>query len=1041
MSNREILAVRDRTQVQNQTEDTGTWTKLAQDAWSVGSSLTREVRLLGQGVVGGLLAKGYDAFANNGKQTTVHLAESVAIGGALTIAARSGPAPVRLLAAGVGGYFGYQMSDWLKKDVFNGDRWSQIGSAISDTWKSGANMDRNITSMQNSAGTILFDSALMFGGGYAGSKLGAAGATRLQNFEVFFSRRGQNVASELTGISALEATGRFKADLKRVDANDPLVKLDEVIASKKKRPSTHDPRDIAGLLQESKMLDLANRDRLAKDLRDVKAPELQRENMEIQRTTDKLNADIKTKQKELTAVDTLSAEKKSVQAAESRLQSLESVALELGGKKAELRILEEQIAAQAKTREEAKKQPASESTGIKKAQETKAAEAEIAQYEALRETARELRRDISEKQTATDKNNPDSAINQAAAQLLKARTNLAEAEVNRPAKMAQIQAEIESLRSGVAENSARQKDVALRAQQVVESYYARLSELVKDPGALQPVKTIEPSKGNSNKNGGNTDSLNAETAKLLQPEGAVSVVHSEPVVKVQSQFDATPKAEPIAKTAGPSDASRLTSDQAANALRKPVADNAAGLRTKAEAMPEVKPEVKNEAKADSKSEIKTEPKAEAKRAEATDLAAALSTPEVKARLDAEARAKSAFDNAKPAVTEAAERLKLFDQARETKRRVRQQLDLIKGELEAIDSGKRQFADQAGKQQKIDELSARQKELQAENDKVQDSVKRVGSGHYFQAMRGIRRYSAAVEEYFAKEPDAVRRNEFAKEAVRNLESMLDELPKSRQGTRPPVDNLGRRGFTGKDVERVTEIREHADRRLDQMNHKNDGRNQSLLELKPVKKAFEKVTSGELQEALPEFIKKQLDVSQERIVVRSKPAGVSDRDWKVIQSRVQAADTAKMASDPAHVEAVMKNSSVVFFDQNGNLIGQVGTDGRFRPKYFDVPNILKGPGRGGAGIDRLQGESIGGYALIGPQVRLTFGGRFDLQKIGTNSKNEPIYSKEVMELEGKIPAGVEVGTPANRLSPAPSRPQADTAGDGKSKNVVRKMEDAG
>ncbi len=1041
MSNREVLAVRDRTNVQNQTDDsTGAWTKLAQDAWSASCSVGREARLLGQGVVGGFFVKGYDAIANNGKQTAVHLAESVAIGGALAIASKSGPAPIRLLAAGVGGYFGYQMSDWMKNDVFNGSRWSAIGSAVSDTWRSGANLDSNIAKMQNNAGTILFDSALMFGGGYAGAKLGAAGAHKMSNFEFSFLKRGSQLAPELTSVAALETAGRFKADLKRVDANDPLVKLDEVIASKKKRPSTHDPRDIAGLLKESKMLDLANKDSVARDLRDVKAPELQKQNTELQRTTDKLNAEIKVKQKELTAVDTLLAEKKSVQAAEARLQSLEKDAGELAGKRTELRTLEEQIGAQAKAREEAKKNPVTEATGARKAQEAKAVEAEATQYEALREQARELRRDISEKEAATDRTNPNSAFKQADSQLQAARKTLSDAEANRPARMSQIQAEIESLRGGVAENTTRQQAIAQQAQKVVESYYARLSDLIKDPSSLQPVQATEALKVKPENQRQSAETLNAETARLIQGGGksdvgaeVTSVKEKLPAERIGQAVEEKPVQKSDLHTVKSTDAGKLVIDQALTTTSKQVVDLTSGAK------PLESKTVEPVRKSEGKSEVKSEATSEQKSATKEQRAEAAS-PELKGRLEAEARVKSALDNAKPAVTEAAERLKVFDEAREIKRRTRQQLDSIKSELDAIESGKTQFADQLAKQQKVEALTARQKELNVEIEKAQDSVKRVGSGHYFQAMKGIRRYSASVEEFFAKEPDAVRRNEFAKEAVRNLEAMLDELPKARQGTRPPSDNLSRRGFAGKDIERITQIREHADRRLDQMNHKHEGRNQSLLELKPVKRAFDKVTSGELRNEIPDFVRKQLEASQQRISTLSKPEGISDRDWKQIQSRVQSSDIVKMANDPVNVEAVMNNSSVVFFDQQGSLIGQIGTDGRFRPKYFDVPSILRGPGRGGAGVDRLQGESLGGFAMIGPQVRLTFGGRLELHNIGTNSKAEPIYSKEVMSFEGKVGPKVEVGVPANKLSPASARPRTNTGGDGRVNTSGKKTEGA-
>ncbi|MBA3994089.1 MAG: hypothetical protein C0469_11230 [Cyanobacteria bacterium DS2.3.42] len=97
------------------------------------------------------------------------LATAFATGSALGALSKAG-APGRLIAGGIG----LAMVVKLGYDEITGNRWSNFGYAVADTWRSGENMDRNIAATRDSLGSFVVDMGI----GYAGMKAGGMAVSR-----------------------------------------------------------------------------------------------------------------------------------------------------------------------------------------------------------------------------------------------------------------------------------------------------------------------------------------------------------------------------------------------------------------------------------------------------------------------------------------------------------------------------------------------------------------------------------------------------------------------------------------------------------------------------------------------------------------------------------------------------------------------------------------------------------------------------------------------------------------------------------------------
>lgn len=124
-----------------------------------GHSLNREAQMLLSGIGGAAL------------DTVTHpidklpeLGLSLGTGAALGAMSRLG-ASGRVIAGGVAG----AMMLKFAYDEYNGNRWSNFGSALKDNWLSADNLDRNTEITRNSLGSFLVDSGIAWAGMALGS--------------------------------------------------------------------------------------------------------------------------------------------------------------------------------------------------------------------------------------------------------------------------------------------------------------------------------------------------------------------------------------------------------------------------------------------------------------------------------------------------------------------------------------------------------------------------------------------------------------------------------------------------------------------------------------------------------------------------------------------------------------------------------------------------------------------------------------------------------------------------------------------------------
>ncbi len=112
-------------------------------------------------------------------------------------------------------------------DLANPYRLSAMGDAISDTWQSGANFDRNYGLMKKELGKLSFDTMLGVGGGALGAGFASRFALKNSIAEPILGRQAQAVEppilADKTSLAAAEMTPA--AQLSRLEATKPLELL------------------------------------------------------------------------------------------------------------------------------------------------------------------------------------------------------------------------------------------------------------------------------------------------------------------------------------------------------------------------------------------------------------------------------------------------------------------------------------------------------------------------------------------------------------------------------------------------------------------------------------------------------------------------------------------------------------------------------------------------------------------------------------------------------------------------------------------------
>lgn len=130
--------------------------------------VAREVYVVGGGTLAGAAKECYDDVTQHTGEFALRTAGGVVIG-ALLSASHFGPMPIRCAGRAISVGLGLAMLS----DLLDRRRWSELGTAISDTWSSSNGLDKNFAAVQKTLGRLTYETALMAGG----AKLGALGTT------------------------------------------------------------------------------------------------------------------------------------------------------------------------------------------------------------------------------------------------------------------------------------------------------------------------------------------------------------------------------------------------------------------------------------------------------------------------------------------------------------------------------------------------------------------------------------------------------------------------------------------------------------------------------------------------------------------------------------------------------------------------------------------------------------------------------------------------------------------------------------------------
>ncbi|GEM_PF-3059337 len=148
----------------------------AQQHQSEGSTLTKlwnEADVLLGGTARGFAAAA-DSALRNWKHTLPEFALSAVTGAGLALAQRS-TGPLGLGAE----ILGLSFTAAFLKNALDGNRWHMVGQALSQTYRSGANLERSKNQVAAALGPLTFDTALMWSGGALGAGISRGFKPRL----------------------------------------------------------------------------------------------------------------------------------------------------------------------------------------------------------------------------------------------------------------------------------------------------------------------------------------------------------------------------------------------------------------------------------------------------------------------------------------------------------------------------------------------------------------------------------------------------------------------------------------------------------------------------------------------------------------------------------------------------------------------------------------------------------------------------------------------------------------------------------------------
>lgn len=326
------------------------------------------------------------------------------------------------------------------------------------------------------------------------------------------------------------------------------------------------------------------------------------------------------------------------------------------------------------------------------------------------------------------------------------------------------------------------------------------------------------------------------------------------------------------------------------------------------------------------------------------------------------RADAALKTAREATTEYAQKNEILKAARDMKAQA------LKDRAE-IESGKKTFETAEARAAALEET------LKLEAKATADMAK-VGKVQYFRSLNVVNEYAKATENYLAAETNAAKRDVYVREAVKNIEEMMQLVPNSFKG------HGGEKGIPSQSrgmtpEKRLAQLREHLDSRLGKMNAEHDARVRKSAEVPIVQDALTKVNSGQIKQEL-------------RALAEA-----------TINPRIPAAQRARIVEEATNT--LYENSTIAFFER-GKLVQNKGTDGNLHQQLFDVAKVERGQGR----LDRLIGHTPEGYALVVPKLR-SDGKLIEIARRGGGKPGDkPTFAKEVVQVAGNVPEGVGKGT---------------------------------
>lgn len=398
MTNPEILGPKDSAPL-NKTTDT------TDDALI--NRIGREGKMVALGVGGSVTD-----LAQHPLERLPEVGSSVMLGGSIGMLAESGR-----LGAYTAGAIGLAMLGKLAYDEVTGGRWSKFGQAWSDTWNSGANMDKNIELTKNSLGNFVVD----MGVGYAGFELGASAVRSRWGKSLTDSRAnsfdlGGKMTGELGLVPAVAESGmrldglgrRISADVKAGGGGGESGLLDSVNKALEKRQ----PATSLAEIKDTMLYQLIDKDAEVLGYKG-QLKDMLKERQGLGAKDQALNADIATHTAELTNLNMLkgedlavrvadpkamSPEMRAVRAAEDAVENLKRQKSEvLPQKEGELRQLDQQIQAQDKAKSEQKSEGKPKGKGKGEGE----AEGEVSPTQALKDQRGELKDQIRELKEST----------------------------------------------------------------------------------------------------------------------------------------------------------------------------------------------------------------------------------------------------------------------------------------------------------------------------------------------------------------------------------------------------------------------------------------------------------------------------------------------------------------------------------------------------------------------------------------------------------------------------------------------------------------